>query len=244
MDAPLRTLLSGLLQLVYPARCWVCDCWLGEQAAPLVCAGCTRALTHDPHPTCPRCSSSVGPHVQLDRGCPACRQESFAFDQALRMAPYEGQLREITLRLKRPSGEELAEVIGTLWATMMAPRLRPLGADVVIPVPLHWSRRWRRGFNQSEILARCLADALGVPCRPCLRCVRRTDEQKLQQSASARRANVRGAFEARPHADLAGKTVVLVDDVLTTGATASEAARALRVGRPARVIVAVLAHGH
>jgi competence protein ComFC len=240
-----RTFLRGLLQLVYPARCWVCGMPMTADVTPLVCAGCTHALTHDPHPTCPRCSSSVGPHAALANGCPACRGESFAFDQAFRMAPYEGLLRETVLRLKRSGGEDLAEVIGRLWAAHTAPRLRPLGIDVIVPIPMHWLRRWRRGFNQSEVLARCLADALGVPCRPgWLRTAKRVAEQKHQPSASARRANVRGAFAARAHANMRGKIVLLVDDVLTTGATANEAARALRPYRAAGIIVAVLAHGN
>jgi ComF family protein len=211
---------------------------------PLVCAACTHALTHDPHPTCPRCSSSVGPHAVVANGCPECRGASFAFDRAFRMAPYDGLLRETVLRLKQSGGEDLAEVVGRLWAAHTAPRLQSLGIDVIVPIPMHWWRRWQRGFNQSEVLARCLADALGVPCRPgWLRVARRVAQQKHQPSAAARRANVRGAFAARRDADLRGKTILLVDDVLTTGATAAEAARALQPHGPAGIVVAVLAHG-
>jgi predicted amidophosphoribosyltransferase len=106
--------------------------------------------------------------------------------------------------------------------------------------PLHWWRHWQRGHNQSEALARALARRLGVPCRPrWLRRVRHTPRQ-TQQPPSARADNVRGAFRARRGAPLAGTTVLLVDDVLTTGSTASEAARALRAAGAGRVVVAVL----
>jgi ComF family protein len=238
-----QTLLRGFLQLVYPARCWACGGPAPERQ-PLVCDACVKELTQDPHPTCPRCSSTVGPHTALADGCPACRNQSFAFDQAFRLRPYDGLLKEVILRMKQPAGEGLAEVIGALWAEASAARLQPLGIEVVVPVPLHWLRRWRRGFNQSEILARHLAARLAIPCRPrYLRRVRRTADQKNQGTFAARQQNVKDAFTARPGIDLQGKTVLLVDDVLTYGATASEAARALRAAKPARIVVAVLAHG-
>jgi ComF family protein len=111
----------------------------------------------------------------------------------------------------------------------------------VIPVPLHWRRRWQRGYNQAEALARALAGACGFPCRShWLARVRHTPAQHLL-SPSARRANVQGAFHARKRPELAGATVLLVDDVLTTGTTCSEAARALRDAGVRKVIVAVVA---
>ena len=96
------------------------------------------------------------PAPSLLDGCPDCRDQSFAFDGAFRMAPYEGLLRDAIVRMKQWTGEDLAEVIGGVWAKQMAPRLVALSPDVVIPVPLHWTRRWRRGFNSCDILASCL----------------------------------------------------------------------------------------
>jgi ComF family protein len=119
--------------------------------------------------------------------------------------------------------------------------LREAGADVVIPVPLHWWRRFRRGYNQSEALASRLAYRMRLPCRPgWLRRIRHTPQQTAQ-TPSERRENVRGAFRARSWARLRGKVVLLVDDVLTTGTTCNEAARALRGAGAAQVVVAVLA---
>jgi ComF family protein len=238
-----RTLLGGAAQLIYPNTCWVC----GNIMQPMqqqVCPACLSALTVDPFSTCPRCSSTVGPHLVLEDGCPECQAVSFAFDGAFRMAPYEGQLREVILRMKQWTGEDLAEVIGVLWAKRMAERLAPLQADVAIPVPLHWIRRWRRGFNSCDILALTLARELGIPCWPrALRRARATAAQSHQSSATARRDNVKHAFQARVGDALHGKTVLLIDDVLTTGATASESARALRVHKPKAIYVVALAHG-
>jgi ComF family protein len=238
--ATARMLLQGLLRLLYPSACWVCGKRTPERR-PLICDACATELTHDPYPTCPRCSSTVGPFIVLDQGCPACRDQGFAFDRAFRLAPYGGLLQEVILRMKATVGEDLAETVGTLWAQHLAGHVQSRTIHVVVPVPLHWTRRWRRGFNQSEVLARCVARGLAVPCVPkSLRCVRRTSEQK-GLSATARRANVRDAFRAA--SALHGKTVLLVDDVMTTGATAHEAARALRRAGAAHIIVAILAHG-
>jgi ComF family protein len=158
------------------------------------------------------------------------------------MGPYDGLLRELILRMKKGSGEALAEVMGDLWAGESEARLRDLQAGVVIPVPLHWWRRWRRGYNQSETLARAVARRLSLPCRPLwLRRVRHTPLQTLQ-APSARHANVRGAFRARRGASPRGRTVLLIDDVLTTGSTCSEAARALKDAGADRIVVGVLAH--
>ena len=235
-----RELARGLLHLLYPGVCGACGCLLPPEQADF-CAACRAALTADPFPACPRCAGTVGPYTHLEGGCTACRGVPFHFESVLRLGPYDGPLRELILRMKHPSGAGLAEALGLLWADHAGPRLRAAGATAIVPVPLHWWRHWQRGYNQSEALARAVAGRLGVPCRPrWLRRVRHTPHQ-TRQPPSARPGNVRDAFRARPGAPLAGQAVLLVDDVLTTGSTASEAARALRAAGAGRVVVAVLA---
>jgi ComF family protein len=160
------------------------------------------------------------------------------------VAPYDGLLREVVLRMKHWAGEDLAEVIAALWAGRMVDRLSPLRPDVIVPVPLHWIRRWRRGFNTCDVMAHHLAHALGIPSFPrALRRVRATAQQTAQSSSAARKENVKHAFQAQSGIDLRDQTILLVDDVLTTGATAHEAARTLRTLKPKAIYVAVLAHG-
>jgi ComF family protein len=238
-----RDLAHGLLQLLYPAACAVCGCPLGPEGGSF-CDGCRTALTTDPYPTCPRCAATVGPFAAGADGCLHCGGQSFYFERVLRLGPYDGPLRDVILRLKHGSGEGLAELLGLLWAEHAEPHLRAAGADVIVPVPLHWRRRWSRGYNQSQVLANGLAERLRLPCRPLLLRRWRNTPLQTQQNASARPANVRNAFRARPSGLLKGKTVLLLDDVLTTGSTASEAAQALRGAGAARVIVAVLARSH
>jgi ComF family protein len=239
----LRTLADGLVRLVYPPLCWGCDAML-RGAERHFCDRCKGEIVSDPHETCPRCSSTVGPFTHAEDGCPFCRGKGFAFTRAVRLGTYEGLRRELVLRMKGPGGEPLAEVLGLLWAEAQGGRLAALRPDAVVPAPLHWRRRWERGHNQSEALARALAERLGAPCRPLwLRRVKYTRQQK-RLSAAARRDNVRGAFQAGRFADLAGRCVLLVDDALTTGSTAHEAARALKQAGAREVIVAVLTHDH
>jgi ComF family protein len=236
-----RDLARGFLHLVYPGACAVCTRPLGDAPGDF-CPDCRAALLDDPHPTCPRCGSTLGSNLPPGDDCSHCRGESFAFERVLRLGPYEGLRRDVILRMKHLHSEGLAEAVGELWSAHAAGRLRAVGASVVVPVPLHWWRRWRRGYNQAAVLARALASGLQIPCRErWLLRVRATPFQS-DLPPSARRANVRGAFRAVANPHLRGQTVLLVDDVLTTGSTASEAARELRAAGAARVVVAVLAH--
>ncbi len=236
-------LLRGISQLIYPNLCWACHTVSGP-SSDLFCGECLPKLIRDPFPTCPRCSSSVGPHTVLTDGCPQCSGRSFAFDGAFRLAPYDGLLREVILRMKSWTGEDLAEALASVWANAMTQRVASLAADFVVPIPLHWSRRWRRGFNQSETLARVLANTLHVPYLPrLLRRSRATSPQSAQTGPTGRFENVRNAFDIRGSVDLQGKSIFLVDDILTTGATASEAAKALRAQKTKSIHVVVVAHG-
>jgi ComF family protein len=236
-----RDLVRGLLQLLYPGVCGGCGRSLAADQGSF-CPACREALTTDPFENCPRCAATVGSFTLCEGGCSRCRHVSYHFEGALRLGPYEGLLREMILRLKQNTGEMLADLLGDLWADQAGPKLGAVGAEVIIPVPLHWWRRLSRGYNQSEALARALARHLRLPCRPgWLRRVRNTPQQ-TRQTPAGRRENVKNAFRARPWASLRGKTVLLVDDVLTTGSTCSEAARALRAAGAARVVAAVLAH--
>lgn len=229
-------LVRGLLNLIYPPICAACA---RISATAGLCDECAHELRTDPYPTCPRCGSTVGPNVGAIVDCPRCRHEGFVFAGVFRLGPYDGIRRDLVLRMKHD--ETMAERVGAVFADGMGKRLKNVGANAVVAVPLHWKRRWQRGYNQSEVLARSLADALRLE-KPKRR-LKRTRPTSLQStlSATARRENVRGAFHAEK--TFAGKSVVVVDDVFTTGATANEVARALINAGAVRVWIAVVAHG-
>jgi ComF family protein len=236
-----RDLGRGLLHLVYPNLCYLCGDSLAPSIGPL-CPRCETGLLSDPATICPHCAETAGPFTIIDGRCAGCRDETLPYECVLRLGPYDGLLRDAVLRIKQHHGEGLAELLGERWAERDRVRLMAFGATVVVPVPLHWRRRWQRGYNQSEALARSLAGRLGLPCRPrWLRRVRNTPPSQTAQSTGQRRHNVHGAFAVVRGARVAGETVLLVDDVLTTGSTCAEATRALRKAGAARVIVAALA---
>ena len=192
---------------------------------------------------CPRCALPAGPYADLRRGCGDCRGRSLGFEAAVALGPYDGTLRELCLRMKHDRDAWLAPWLCELWVEARGEAVDRLDLPPdawVVPVPLHWRRHWERGYNQAEALAHGLARKLDRPVRRPLRRV--VDTKKLAAlSATDRAKALRKAFRARRRSGLEGRTILLVNDVLTTGATCAAAARALRKAGAKRVIVAVIA---
>lgn len=236
-----RDLARGIFDLVYPPICLLC-----RQPLPIgdadFCPACASALTVDRQSACPRCAATIGPFADVSNGCAACRDEQYHFDAAIRLGVYQHEeVRDAVLRIKQAAGETLAYALGRLWGRARREFLQKLSVQFIVPVPLHWWRRIERGYNQSTVLAEGLARELKLPCRPgWLRRVRHTPKQ-TGQTPARRRENVRNAFRAGKCAAMRGAAVLLVDDVLTTGTTCSEAAKALRKAGASRICVAALA---
>jgi len=230
--------------LVFPWSCALCG---AEGTDGPLCSFCRRAVLEQSAVSaasaCPRCALPVGPFAELRGGCGECRGRSMGFDAALALGLYEGPLKDLCLRIKHERNAWLAPWLGELFVEARGEAVRDLPADTwVVPVPLHWWRQWRRGYNQSEVLARSLARRLGLSYHRSLRRVRATP--KLAFKGHTERTDLmRGAFRARSRSmsRLAGRTVLLVDDVLTTGATCGDAARALKRAGAARVVAVVIA---
>lgn len=184
---------------------------------------------------CPACRSAPGRASGLCAGCEATlfspRVEAFA----LSLGPYEGALARTVRALKFGGARRLCEPLGARLALEVARAAWPL--DAVCAVPLHPLRRLTRGYNQSALVAEVAARHLRLPYRPVLRRTRRT-RQQARLAAPARPDNVAGAFRCAP---LAGERILLVDDVSTSGATATECALALFAAGAARVYLATLA---
>ena len=241
----IRTFWHGLRDLLLPPSCLLCSVRLpaDRDGSPRshFCSPCADALLGDTRGNCPRCAATIGPHALTAGGCPRCRGESFAFAGACTLGEYDGPLRDAVLRLKHRGSEGLAELLGELWGDHARGPLLALEAGAIVPVPLHWWRRLRRGYNQCDALARGLARSLNLPViHGCLRRCRNTAAQ-TSIPYSARKDNVRGAFRAIPSPAISSKTLLLVDDVMTTGSTLHEAARALRQAGATRILVATLA---
>ena len=230
---------SRLVDLVYPRHCPLC----GADGPGGLCSGCRDEVGGDRRNRCGGCGQPAGPHVHADAatGCRHCRGRQRAFERVERLGLYEGVLREACIQGKAAVAQPLVSALGEWFWECRGDALAGLGVDLVVPVPQHWTRRISVAHNQAETLAGVLGRCLRVPLgRHILRKARRTPDQSSLPAVS-RRANLNDAFRVRRRTRLDGLHVLLVDDILTTGTTAHQAARALRQGGAARVSVAVLA---
>jgi ComF family protein len=158
--------------------------------------------------------------------CPFCVKRPFRFDRLVALGDYESHLRAAVLRMKRPSGEPLAAALARLLWQSRGGDLRAWNVDVVLPIPMHWLRRIARGVNSPEVIGRTLAHQLRTPISSLLR-RRRWTRAQGQLPASRRVLNLKNAFRLLHANDFRGARVLLVDDVVTSGATSNEAARVL-----------------
>lgn len=218
-----------LLELiVLPSFCRLCGALLERPGERLVCGACLADLRVRSGAVCPCCGRFLEAAGE-PAPCARCLERPPAFTRHRSAGRYDGALRDILLLYKygrlAPLGRELSAFVERspaagedLWA----------GVDAVVPVPLHRTRRRDRGFNQSELVARGLARGRGLPLLGRVLAKTRATPPQTSLAAAERAANVRGAYAVRNAKKLRGMTLLLVDDVFTTGATLRECAAALR----------------
>lgn len=217
-----------LLDLLFPPRCVHC-----EQAGQWLCQECLGKIRQVRAPFCRRCGSPGSAGI-----CNKCRAHPPAFDVGHAIALYEEPTRTIIHHLKYKNGRWLAPILGELLQAEF--RKLEWQVDCIVPVPLHNQREKERGFNQARLLAQELARREGLPLETSLlQRIRHTPSQTGLDPAG-RLANVAGAFACREVSRASGQ-ILLVDDVLTTGATMSACAQALKVGGASRVYALALA---
>lgn len=221
----LTAVLDAVLSVVLAPACAACGEGLENPTLGPVCGTCWRSILPLTPPLCDRCGDplptwrSISLPLSL---CPRCRRTSRRVDRARAIGAYAGALRAIIHAMKYEGRRSLARPLAALMRVRGADALE--GAECLVPVPLHRSRRRERGFDQAADLAR----HLGLPVRHALRRLRATASQ-TGLPAAQRHRNVRGAFVAtRAARRLIGRTIVLIDDVSTTGATLEACARALK----------------
>jgi predicted amidophosphoribosyltransferase len=244
----------GLAGLVFPPCCVSCGAELDGQTAAadvLLCLACYERMELFSGPMCVVCGaplpqsasfgSSDASKPRVPRGCFRCAGHKLWFDETIALGRYEDKLRESILRMKQAEGDSLSLAMGRLFFENRGQRLAELGADVVVPVPSHWWRRLRHRTNSAAVLAEVFSNRLGVPLAE--RLLRRTRYTVRQSDLTPpeRWKNVRRAFSVRAGYHLRRAHVLLADDLLTTGATCSDAARALKEAGAERVTVAVVA---
>lgn len=216
----------SLIHLVYPPTCLVCQRRISADEA-CVCAPCERAMPRVHPPVCQHCGQGLPGAYDALMLCRLCQRQSPAFDQAGAPFRYAGAVRDAVHAFKYQGHRRLGLWLADAMAELAQPPARLASHDLIVPVPMHWVKQRMKGFNPAEGLAQAVGARVRQRCaRTALRRTRWTATQtRLTRTQRAR--NVRGAFRARP--DLVqGRHILLIDDVLTTGATAHACALALR----------------
>lgn len=235
---------SAATDLLFPPICNFCGDDVAESdGGAILCPACVQRMRPQSGTFCQRCAMPCPDLPSPDGACPHCRKVKFAFSAVRTLGLYEGDLRQAVLWMKHHSYESLAMALTRRLAEMLRERPLPAAVDLVAPMPMHWLKRLGRGTNPAETLAAGLAAELQLPVFADLLCCRRLLEKQGTLPAGRRFQNVRNAFRVRGSFDIRGATILMVDDVLTTGASADALGKALRRAGAAEVFVVAAARG-
>lgn len=231
-----------ILDFILPTSCSFCNDPVGDSRIPFFCSACWADFTLIQGPVCPRCGRPFDSPETLvhspEHVCLGCRREPPLFDQALSVGYFEGSLREAVHQFKYRPCRSLGLPLGE-W---MAANVRlVMDIDLVMPVPLHVSRLKERGFNQALLLAHRISETHHIPFSCDNLCRTRPTRPQVELTGVERIRNVAGAFALRRPEAVTDRSVVLVDDVFTTGATMNECASVLKQAGAAQVTAFTLA---
>lgn len=234
-----HTLFSGTSHLLWPERCIVCSESILRDDEGL-CAQCWASLSKSIGTDyCRRCGITVSPYGTVEGKCGHCLDKEYAFDGILRVGEYETTLRSLILSFKFNEKTELANRLSRMLGQVFQSNDITRGIDMLVPVPLHWRRKLRRGYNQAHLLSKKIAGRC-LPVSTDLVRIRNT-EQQWNLTGPQRRKNVKNAFSVRKGHQFASKQIALIDDITTSGATLNECSKVLKEAGAERVVSVVLA---
>ena len=236
---------QGLFAALFPSDCRLCDAPLLNISRLPVCPDCISSMRPISVETCEICGEGmIGlARPEEPQSCGNCRESRPLFDKACAYGSYAGELRELIHLLKYEQVEPAANVLGGMLAEAIG-KLNIPEPVLMVPVPLHSSKRRQRRFNQAELIARAaLKHSVVHGAKLETSCLARTRAtvSQIGLTRPQRAENIRGAFRVEHRERIVGRSILLVDDVLTTGTTASECARVLRKAGAEKVWVATVA---
>lgn len=235
---------DALTSVIFPSGCRICDALLTDSRRVPICGDCLSSFERVPSVICEVCGRPL-PGLSQEQAqlrlCPACQDKTYAFECARSFAIYTGALVHAILLLKFEQIEPLGVWFAGRLAELVQSEPVRFAADVVVPVPLHRQRERERGYNQAALISKPLAKRLRLPHKAVLLMRTRARPDKHVLSLEERWASVRGAFATCPGSQVDNLRVLLVDDVLTTGATLDACARALREAGASSVLALTVA---
>ena len=238
----LRVWVEAASGLLYPPHCAGCGEAVGPRDAGL-CRGCRRARQRLGGSRCAICGQPYGGAITASFRCMNCGDRAWFFDFATAAYRSRGVVRDLIHQFKYNHRMHLRHLLARMLCEgFRDPRLQEQRPSALVPVPLHPTRQREREFNQAVVLASLAGARLGLPVDPCLERTRYTLTQ-THFHRDERFANLEGAFALRRGAEVTGRDLVLVDDVLTTGSTADACARVLREAGASSVVVITVARG-
>lgn len=230
---------AGLNHLLWPCTCLICRELINEDSNQL-CDSCNQQILQaTAGQYCPRCGRDISQFAILNNKCPMCTNEKFYFDKIIRCGIYDNALRMMILAMKNGKSE-LADFAAQMATAVLYSASEHKQIDLFVPVPLHWTRRLSRGYNQSLLIAKKIKQAKRKVNTELVR-TKKTSYQASMDTPNQRLKNVKDAFAVRQNHKLSGKTICLVDDIKTTGATLNECARTLKLAGAEKVYGLVLA---
>ena len=244
---PLQAILRNIFSVLFPSDCRLCNTPLNNISRIPVCSECLAAIAPVREPQCVVCGDRLFSAQLLmgDGRCQNCRDFEPEFARAVSFGEYEGGLRGLVHLLKYESVLPVAPALGRMLASSIAELLPGCGEalPLIVPVPLHKSKRSERGFNQAELIARAAVKRLRQPIEVATGVLvrQRATISQVGLSREQRIANMSDAFRVRAPRHVRGRTVIVVDDVMTTGTTLSECARVLKQAGAERVWAATVA---
>lgn len=241
----LRGFVSGLVDIVYPRRCLVCkkDLRVRLGVDNLVCVSCWSLIKKNLPPFCSRCGRHLENASFNKKICPPCIKKNLHFDRAFSPCVYEGVIKNLIHQFKYQNKDYLGVALARPMAQFIREYRLPMEViDIVVPMPLHQARHREREFNQAEVLGEDIAGEFRktIACGALLR--HRHTQTQTELEEDKRFANVKGSFRAKDERQIKNKNILLIDDVLTTGATSSEAALTLKEAGANIVFVLTLAN--
>jgi ComF family protein len=231
--------MRALLDFILPPHCRLCAASTTGSSIPWVCQRCWLAIDYVAPPICAQCGQPFAAPLEgiasAAHRCGACLSDPPPFERARAVGLYQGVFRNIIHAMKYQRVYGLVQPLAALLQAQFVSHWGAPWPDALVPVPLHWSRLREREFDQALALARYLSKETGIPVWVDGLVRQRRTASQVGLNAAQRRRNVQGAFRLQEPQACAGKTLLLIDDVYTTGATIRECARLLRQAKAAWV---------